>query len=336
MKKVLIIANYKGSVGGISGQVEELYRHLQAEDRFSAKIFSTACGNLILRLLAFFRMVWQARLYDVLHIHGCSEWGFLPVVYGVIAGKIWKKRIVLTYHGGGADAFFQRHIRFVRRWLSRTDVNIVLNDFLKNVFQKYGMPCIVIPNCITLSVAKEHSAYQWEAPRFVSLRHLRELYNIPCILQAYAVVKRMEPSSSLVVLGDGPLRRDLEKWVQDNKVADVTFVGQVSNVEVFDYLVNSDIMLSAPHIDNMPVSVLEAMNTGVLVISSRVGGVPYMINDGMNGILFEDGDADELARKMLEAVHNGAHTEKMILQAKQDVRQYTWDFVRTKLLPLYE
>ena len=209
MKKVLIIANYKGPIGGISGQVEMLHQCLLKEG-YNAEIFSTH-GNPIKRIGMFFKLLCVARRYDILHIHGCSEWGMLPIVYGVIAGKIWRKRIIVTYHGGGADEYFAKHGAFAKRWLGRADRVIVLNGYLEKVFAKYEIPCVVIPNIIELNDAQEHSEYQWDAPRLISVRHLSELYNIPCVLRAYAIIKEQVPGATLTVLGDGPQRAELER-----------------------------------------------------------------------------------------------------------------------------
>lgn len=339
MKRVLLIANYKGPIGGISGQVEMLYQCLSSEG-YTSDIFSTH-GNPINRIGLFFKLLCAARRYDVLHIHGCSEWGMLPIVYGVIAGKIWRKRIIVTYHGGGADEYFAKHGAFARRWLNRADKVIVLNGYLEKVFAKYEIPCIVIPNIIELNEAQEHSVYQWDKPRLISVRHLRELYNIPCILKAFAIVKEQVPGATMTILGDGPMRAELERLVVSglgvSGLADsVQFVGQVKSSEMAGYLSKNDILLSAPHIDNMPVSVMEAMNAGTLVISSRVGGVPYMIEDGVSGMLFEDDDAEGMAKCILQAIANPKRTEAMIAKAKRDVAKYNWKEVRKRLLLLYE
>ena len=338
MKKILIVANYKGHVGGISGQVEMLYNCLNkgtgSRDYYTADIYSTQ-GCIIKRICLFVKLLLVASRYDVIHMHGCSERGFLPIVYGVIAGKLWRKRMIVTYHGGDADKYFSRHSSFVKRWLGRADKVIVLNGYLEKVFKKYGISCIVIPNIIELSEIQEHSDYQWDAPRLISVRHLRELYNIQCALQAYANIKKQLPNATFTILGEGPLRKDLENFVEKNGVEDVTFVGQVDNKEMQYYLKQSDIMLSTPHIDNMPVSLMEAMNAKVLVISTNVGGVPYMIKDGVTGMLFKDDDAEELATKILQVVHYPKQTMEMISQAHNEVKKYSWEEICKQLLPLY-
>ena len=189
---------------------------------------------------------------------------------------------------------------------------------------------------------QEHSAFQWDAQRFLSVRHLSELENIPCILCAYTRVREQLPNATLTLLGDGPMRTELEEFVESRvksgelKEGSVRFVGQVKNNEVAHYMAQADILLSAPHIDNMPVSVLEAMNARTLVISSRVGGVPYIIDEGRTGLLFESGNTDDLASQMLWAVKHRQESLSMIEAAHEDVKKYSWENIRRQLLPLYE
>ncbi len=148
MTNVLFINNYKPGVGGISGQVEILQRKLR-EEGFIADVFSTKVSAWK-RLWLLPKLRHQAKNYEVLHVHCCSGWGFLPAVLGIKAGKQLGKRVVLTYHGGGGEAFFDKHPRLVYKYLTRTDVNIVLSGFLSNVFEKHQLPCVVIPNIIEL------------------------------------------------------------------------------------------------------------------------------------------------------------------------------------------
>ena len=105
---------------------------------------------------------------------------------------------------------------------------------------------------------------------------------------------------------------------------------------LYHYLAQADIMLSAPAADNMPVSLLEAMNAGLLVISSKVGGVPYLIEENKTGLLFESDKDEELATKMLWAVSHQNSVEDIILKANQKVCDYRWENVKVKLLMVYE
>ena len=331
--KILLISNYKHGIGGINAQVDLLHAYLNQEDGIKADVFSTK-GNPIRRCIAFFQLLCQARRYDILHIHACSYWGMVPAVMGVIAGKLWRKRIVITYHGGEAAEYFAKHAAFVRRWLGRANQVVVLSGFLKEIFDHYDIPCVVIPNIVVLQPQQKRT--RDIAPRFISIRHLEPLYNILCILRAYEQVLKQYPEATLDILGQGSMRADLEAYVQEHKLIGVTFVGQVPNDTIYDYFANACIMLSAPKIDNMPVSILEAMNAGLLVISSRVGGVPYMIDDGKTGLLFESENSNDLADKMLWALEHSKETDNMICAAQKEVQKYSWENVKQQLMKVYE
>lgn len=331
--KILLISNYKRGVGGINAQVDLLQQFINQEDGWHADIFSTK-GNPIRRCIAFFKLLCKARRYDILHIHACSYWGMVPAVFGIIAGKIWRKRTIITYHGGEAKEYFAKNAAFVRRWLGRADEVIVLSGFLKEIFDQHQIPCVVIPNIVVLRPQTERTTTI--APKFISIRHLEPLYNIPCVLQAYEQVLKQYPEATLDILGQGSMRAALEAYVQEHKLTGVTFVGQVPNDKIYDYFANASIMLSAPKIDNMPVSILEAMNAGLLVISSRVGGVPYMIEDGKTGLLFESENCNDLADKMTWALEHTEEANNMILAAQKEVQKYSWENVKEELFNVYK
>lgn len=334
MKKVLYIVNFVPGKGGISGQVEYLMRYMSVEEAYHVEVFSTK-GNSLKRVVLFFSLLSKARKFDVLHMHGCSGRGFLPIVYGIIVGKFWRKRIVVTYHGGGADAFFAKHVKWVRFWLMKADERVVLSGFLKAVFAKYDIPSCIIPNVVELKndVYIERKEI---LPRFISMRHLRYLYNIPCILRAFERVQKQIPQAELVLLGDGDKRKELESYVVEHGLEHVRFIGQVPNEKIGEYLQKSDVMLSSPREDNMPVSLLEAFSAGVLVISSNVGGVPYLVEHGRTGLLFESDNDSDMADQMLWALSHQSESLQMIKNAKEEVKQYSWEKVRDKIIALYE
>ena len=97
MKKVLIIANYQPSVGGISVQVDLLDKYLNSEHGYIADIFSLK-GSIVKRIFLILKLFITARKYDVLHIHACSDRGFLPAIVGAYVGKICRKKIIQQLH----------------------------------------------------------------------------------------------------------------------------------------------------------------------------------------------------------------------------------------------
>ena len=330
--RILLICNYKPGVGGISGQVEILQQKLRREGH-TADIFSTK-GSVFWRLGLFCNLRRVARNYDVLHIHCCSGWGFLPAVVGVAVGRRLKKRVVLTYHGGGGERFFDKHTRLVKHYLTRTDANIVLSGFLAKVFDNLHLPYSIIPNIIELDEGhyRERASIQ---PNFICVRAHEPLYNIPCILQAFQKVLTELPEATLTLVGNGSQHEALITIAKEMGLKNVSFTGRVYNKEIYQYLDKADIMLSSPKVDNMPVSLLEAMNAGLLVISSNVGGVPYMIEDNKTGYLFPSDDSNTLARLMIQAVQQSSESTAIIRNAHRAVNAYRWENIKDKLYHTY-
>lgn len=330
--RVLLICNYRPGVGGISGQVEILQRKLQGEGH-AADIFSTK-DSILRRLGLFCQLRKVACNYDVLHIHCCSGWGFLPAVVGVTIGRHLGKRVVLTYHGGGGEKFFAKHTCLVKHYLLRTDANIVLSGFLANIFDKHHLPYTIIPNIIELddSHYRQHDVL---LPHFICTRAHEPLYNIPCILRAFGKVQSVLSEATLTLVGDGSEHEKLIQLSQNLNLKNITFTGRVDNSAIYEYLDQADFMLSAPTVDNMPVSILEGMNAGLLVISSNVGGVPYMVEDGKTGYLFPSDDSDTLADLMLQAVQHPEESLSIIRNAHQAVNAYRWENIKKQLYTIY-
>lgn len=329
---VLLICNYKPKVGGISGQVDILQKMLQT-DGHTAKVFSTK-APLLRRMLLPFKLKSAGKDFDVFHIHCCSNWGFLPAVVGVSVGRRLGKRIVLTYHGGGGEKFFDRHSKLVRHFLTRTDANIVLSGFLSQVFEKHGLPFVTIPNILELDDSRFRQREKLH-PNYVCTRAHEPLYNIPCILRAFRKVQSIRPEATLTLVGGGSEHENLVRMAEELGLQNVTFTGRVANEDIYTYLDRADIMLSAPTVDNMPVSVLEAMNAGLLVISSKVGGVPYMVKNNSTGLLFDSDDSDALAGKMLWAVDNQTVARTIALQGHKAVSRYRWENIKEQLYETY-
>lgn len=331
--RVLLVCNYKPGVGGISGQIEILQRKLREEGHV-AEVFSTKDSQ--------WRRLWMvkklrrvAKDYDIIHIHCCSGWGFLPAVLGVTVGKRLGKRVVLTYHGGGGESFFDNHPHLVHHYLTQTAANIVLSGFLAKVFEKHHLPYVIIPNIIELD---EHRFRLRNPvrPTFICTRAHELLYNISCVIKAFQRVQAELPEATLTLVGDGSKHQGLVRQVESLGLRNVIFTGRVDNKDIYQYLDLADIMVSAPTADNMPVSLLEAMNAGLLVISSKVGGVPYLIEENETGLLFESDHDEELAEKMLWAVSHHNEVEEILKKANQKVCDYRWENVKVKLLMVYE
>ncbi len=330
--KILIIANYQPSFGGISGQVELLHQNLSA-DGIMTDIYSSK-GGILKRLRMVSDLTKVAIGYDILHVHCCSKLGFFPAILALIVAKRLNKRIICTYHGGGAEVFFQNFSWIVKPVLNKMDANIILSGFLAKVFEKHNIPYKIVPN-----ILKNDESYYKKRdvvrPLFISVRSLQPLYNVQCIVKAFSLVKKTLTDAQLLILGDGSCRQELENMIISLKLNGVKFVGRVPNSKVYYYLNKADIFISMPHIDNQPMSILEAFKCGLLVISSNVGGVPFMIEDNYTGLLIENDNHKQLADKMIEAVKNQNQTKDIMEAGHQELQKYRWETIRSQLFELY-
>lgn len=331
--KILQVANYSEMGGGISVQVK-LLQDLLRDEGYVCDILSTK-GSVSKRIKAVFLLFLKGQKYDVIHIHACSDRGFLPAVLGITVGRFLKKRIVLTFHGGGAEGFFQKKPKLVKYYLNRTSANIVLSEYIGRVFDRCGIKYTVIPNVLK-SEEGVFKARTEIRPLFISIRSLTDTYNIKCTLRAFATVQDKYPEARLTLLGSGPLKAELEQFVINHHIKNINFVGQVPNTAISRYLDEADILVSSSRFDNMPVSILEGFRAGLLVIHSSVGGVPYMIEDGVNGLLFENDNDCQMAEKMIAAIENPDLTRQMIANAYGSLDYYKWENCREKLLALYK
>jgi glycosyltransferase involved in cell wall biosynthesis len=333
-KKILFIANYRKDVGGISGQVDVLLQKLDKND-YETDLLNTKT-SLSKRLLLFFSSKKQIKNSDDIHIHCCSNFGgFFPAILGVILGKLNRKKIVITYHGGDAENFISKNKWLVLPFLRKADHLIVLSDFLEKVFLKFELKVKVIPNIFESNLKNGISKTQIH-PNFISTRALNKLYNIDFILDAFSIIQEEIPNASLTILGDGTERENLKSKCRLEKIQNVHFIGKVPNQTVKEYLKKNDFLLSAPSIDNFPISILEAFENELLVISSNVGGVPFLIENNVNGLLFENRNVNQLVKMIKFAIQDKENSLKMIEKAKIRLKDFSWETNCDKFYSIYK
>lgn len=90
-----------------------------------------------------------------------------------------------------------------------------------------------------------------------------------------------------------------------------------------------------PRIDNQPMSVLEAWRYGLLVISSNVGGVPYLVDDNKTGILVPSDDSESLAKAMIQAVEESDKSLSIMRNGTENLKEYSWSNIRNKIMSVY-
>jgi N-acetyl-alpha-D-glucosaminyl L-malate synthase BshA len=250
---------------------------------------------------------------------------------------------VTTLHGTditlvGLDRSYLPITRFS---IEESDGVTAISDYLRDVTLRefeIRRPVEVIPNFVNCEVfrpANGQCRRQEFAPQgekiLVHLSNFRPVKRIPDVVETFALVRRQMPAK-LLMIGDGPDRTVAEWMVREKKLtADVIFLGKQNQVQ--DLLNCGDVLLLPSDIESFGLAALEGMACGVPAVCSRVGGVPEVIRDGVEGFLVEARDVQTMAARAVEILSNPERQAEMSRAArKRALRQ----FCSNNIIPLYE
>ena len=248
-------------------------------------------------------------------------------VLAMLAGKIWRRRIVLVMRDG-------RLIQTLDRWPAlaaiyrRADAIVFPSGFLQEGLHPHRLKGTIIPNVVDLDhyTCKIRKTIR---PRLLFMRTFHPLYNPELALRVYRRVKDRRPDASLTMAGmDRDYLGEVRKAAERMGLDDVRFQGFVDKRDVPALMADHDIYLNTPHMDNTPVSVIEALACGLPVISTRVGGIPYLLEDGKTGLLVPDDDDAAMADAVFRLLDEPGLAEALSPQGRGRVESFTWEHVR--------
>jgi glycosyltransferase involved in cell wall biosynthesis len=133
------------------------------------------------------------------------------------------------------------------------------------------------------------------------------------------------PKVSLLMIGpdkDGSLAH-CKRYAQENGLP-VSFTGRLSREEWTETSKDCSLLLNTTNFDNMPVSVIEAMALGLPIVSTNVGGMPYLVRDGVDGILLPPNDEKAMARAIQDLLADPERARKMAENARKKVERFDW------------
>lgn len=345
---VCLVAEMPPPTGGMAVQAERLGANLRAEGHLVVHVPTNALKqksplrrvkglrgavNLVLFIASLVSGVARVR---IVHLFSHSNLSFflfsLPTA---LLARLLGRRLVIHYHGGGADEFLQRWSWLALPVLRLGHALIVPSGFLVDVFARYGLPAQAVVNVLELE--KFHYALRDPLRAQVLMaRHLQPAYNVACGIRAFARVAQQQPQATLTIAGAGPERTALGKLCAELEMADkVRFVGNIDNTQMRLIFDASHIYLNTSRVDNQPVSILEAFACGLPVVSTAVGGIPYMITPEVDGLLAPDDDDATLASHMLRLLSDQALVRRLSEQGRQHVQDYTWPKIYPLLAAIY-
>ena len=280
------------------------------------------------RLFDMVSTAWRCRRqYTVAQVDVYSGASFFwaEVVCAVLrrAGKPY----VLTLHGGRLPEFAARWPRRVRRLLRSAAAVTSPSGYLCERLRFLGVAVRVLPNPI------ETGRYPFRQRRvlrreIVWLRAFHRIYNPMLVPRVLSILCEEYPETRLVMIGpdkkDGSLQ-ETQRAAAKLGVADrIIFAGGIPKEDVPDWLAKGDVFLNTPNIDNTPVSILEAMACGLCLVSTNVGGLPYLLEDRRTALLVPPDDAAAMAAAVRNLFERPDLAEHLSRSGRQVAEAFDW------------
>jgi glycosyltransferase involved in cell wall biosynthesis len=277
---------------------------------------------------------------DLFHVLASSGWAWhLFAAPAVWIGHGRGIRVVVNYRGGGAAHFLASAAWWVKPTLARADALVVPSEFLREVFARFGVGARVIPNVIDMdrfAPPPGRTGRSGPGPHVLIARNLEPVYDMETGLRAFRRVREELPAARLSIAGSGPERRRLMALSEDLGLSGcVQFVGRVENEAMPALYHAADVVLNPSLADNMPISILEALASGVPVVTTNVGGIPYLVRHGETAQMVPPGDASAMAEAVVRLWSDRDLAERQSRAGLCLAREYTWARVRDRLRAVY-
>jgi glycosyltransferase involved in cell wall biosynthesis len=348
--RILMLGPSLDMIGGQARQAARLLTHLREEQSLEVTFMQVNprlpgfLRNLqkikYVRTVATTLVYWAKLLlktnkYDVLHIFSASYYSYLlSAAPAILIGKLYGKKTILNYRSGEAED----HLRNWR-WTARPTIRlahmiVVPSGYLVDVFARFGLRASAIYNIIELDRFRyrERSPLR---PVFLASRLLEPLYNVGCVLRAFSVIQKEFPEASLVVAGDGSERAALENLARELGLRNTEFIGAVPFEKMPEVYDRADIYLNAPNLDNMPSSITECLASGLLVVTTNAGGIPYIVKHEETCLMVERDDHEAMAAAAIRLLKDNDLASEIARRGLESCQKYRWAAVQNAWLSLY-
>jgi L-malate glycosyltransferase len=271
---------------------------------------------------------------DVVHVFTAAFWPFLlTTTPAILISRLLGRPVILNYRDGRA----RDHIRHaaVRWFLRRTTLLVFPSGFLRDMFAEFGLHGVIVPNVVDTS----HFKFRHRRPLrpvLLSSRLLEELYAVENTIRAFEFVRRMMPDARLIIVGNGDRRPVLERLVAERAIDGVEFAGRVPHSAMPRWYDAADILVNSSRADNMPHCLIEAFAAGLPVVTTAVGGIPYVVEDETTGLHVPCDDPRALADAVIRLLRDPMLAERLVRNAYAESQErYSWSAARAAWVQLY-
>jgi N-acetyl-alpha-D-glucosaminyl L-malate synthase BshA len=279
---------------------------------------------------------------DLFHVHYAIPHAATAYLAREMLDGVRPVKVITTLHGtditlvGQESSFYQITKFSIEKSDEVTAVSSFLRDETYRAFGCVSCDLRVIPNFVNLQEYQPGAGASREtlAPEghklIAHVSNFREVKRVKDVVRVFARIRRAMPAT-LLMIGDGPERADAEKEAEELGVTDdVRFLGKLDRV--VNILQATDLFLLPSQTESFGLAALEAMACGAPVVASRAGGIPEVIDDGINGILEPVGSVEAMGRRAIDLLRDDGEHKKMAAAAVEKARTFSAD----RIVPMYE
>ena len=226
-----------------------------------------------------------------------------------------------------------------KRLLKKAECIITPSPHMKEYYSTVKNKISVVPNGIDFGEIENSDYVETDTlhPSILFMGRLEKIKGVDILIRSIPLVVSSIPDVHLYIAGSGEEERTLKRLAKKLNIEEnVTFLGFISEDAKWSYYKFTDLCV-VPSVDEpFGIVLLEAMSCGKSVVASNVGGIPYIVEDGKTGLLFECGDIEDLTENVITLLQNKELREKMGAAGLEKAKEFSWDKIVDKTLILYE
>jgi len=276
---------------------------------------------------------------DIIHVH--SYYLLMYDVIAMIVKKFGNKKIVAHYHGGEPSMLLNPFRILKRSTLSLADKIVAINrSEVKRLISYWRIPSekvVYIPNGVDTTLFRPLNSVGKSDNVILYVGNIVKDKGIDVLWKAYFRCKKRLKDLKLIIVGEGPLRRNLEKIVKLMGLSNsIKFLGRVAHEELVKIYNVASVMVLPSRKEGLPLVLLEAMACETPVITTATEGAMDIVSHGIDGYLVPIGNVDKLADAIYTIISNPELREQMGKNARKKVeRKFSWDIVKRLLKKVY-